>query len=63
MLENSDIILMVLMPTTWPYWLMRGPPELPEFRATLVWIRVMVRPSTSTSRSRAETIPSVMVER
>ena len=63
MLENSDIILMVLMPTTWPYWLMRGPPELPEFRAALVWIRVMVRPSTSTSRSRAETRPSVKVPR
>ena len=34
---------------------------MPEFRAALVWIRVMVRPSTWTSRSTAETMPSVMV--
>ena len=43
--------------------MIRGPPELPEFRAALVWIRFMVRPSTHTSRLMAETMPSVSVPR
>ena len=54
---------MLVMPTTCPKALMRAPPELPEFRAALVWMRVMVRPSTSTSRLMAEMMPSVMVPR
>ena len=31
-------ILAETMPTTWPYWLKRGPPELPELMAVSVWI-------------------------
>ena len=60
---SSVTIFTVVMPTTWPYWLMRAPPELPMLMAALVWISTMDVPSTSTSRSRAETMPSVMVER
>ena len=36
---------------------------MPEFRAALVWSRLMVRPSTVTSRLMAEMMPSVMVPR
>ena len=60
---SSVTIFTVVMPTTWPYWLMSAPPELPMLMAALVWMRTMDTPSTSTSRSKAETIPSVMVER
>ena len=61
--QHAGVSATVVMPTTWPYWLMRAPPELPKLMAALVWMRTMVLPSTSTSRSRAETMPSVMVER
>ena len=60
---SSVTILMVVTPTTWPYWLIRAPPELPKLMAALVWMSTMVVPSTSTSRSRAEMMPSVMVDR
>ena len=62
-LSAKAAILMVLMPMTWPQLLIRGPPELPEFRAALVWIRFMGRPLTLTFRLMAETMPSVMVPR
>ena len=61
--QHAGVSATVVMPTTWPYWLMRAPPELPMLMAALVWISTMDVPSTSTSRSRAETMPSVMVER
>ena len=51
------------MPTTWPWSLISAPPELPEFRAAVVWSRDMVYPSTFTSRLMAEMMPSVMVPR
>ena len=57
------LIFRVLMPMTWPYSLIRGPPELPLFRAALVCSRVMVLPSTSTARLTAEMMPLVMVPR
>ena len=63
MVSYRLIILMVLMPMTWPYWLIRGPPELPEFRAAVVWSSVMVTQSTFTSRLMAETMPLVRVLR
>ena len=54
---------MVLMPMTWPSIFTRGPPELPEFRAALVCIRVMVRSSTLMFRWMPQMMPSVMVPR
>ena len=63
MVSHSDIIFMLVIPTTRPYWSMRAPPELPELMAALVWSRVMVRPSTSMSRSMAEMMPLVSVPR
>ena len=35
---------MLVTPTTWPYILNSGPPELPSFRAVLVCSRVMLCP-------------------
>ena len=50
------------MPTTWPLALIRGPPELPLFRAALVWIRGMeLWPSSCISRFMEETMPLVKV--
>ena len=57
------LIFRVLTPMTCPYSLMRGPPELPLFRAAVVWMRVMMRPSICTSRLMAEMMPSVRVPR
>ena len=55
--------LAVLMPMICPSILTRGPPELPEFRAALVCIRVMVRSPMDTSRLMPQMMPSVMVPR
>ena len=57
------VIFITLMPTTCPYWLMSGPPELPLLSAAFVWMSVMVTPSVFTSRLMAETMPSVIVPR
>ena len=57
----SPVILATVMPTTCPLSLTSAPPELPEFRAAEVWMRVMVLPSTVTSRAREEMMLSVMV--
>ena len=47
---------MVLMPTTWPQALIRGPPELPELMAVSVWSMFITVPSLMvTERSLAET--------
>ena len=61
--QRSMPIFITLMPMTCPYWLMSGPPELPLLSAALVWMSVMVTPSTSTSRLMADTMPSVSVPR
>ena len=63
MVSYRLIILMVLIPTTWPYSLISGPPEFPEFSAAVVWSSVICTPSTSMSRSMAEMMPSVRVFR
>ena len=61
--QRSMPIFITLMPMTCPYRLMSGPPELPLLSAALVWMSVMVTPSTSTSRLMADTMPSVSVPR
>ena len=64
--EMSDRVLLifsVLMPMTWPYSLISGPPELPLFRAAVVWSSVITRPSMVTGRSMAEMMPWVSVPR
>ena len=55
------LIFRVLMPMTWPLSLMRGPPELPLFRAAVVCSTLTLRPSLVMVRLMAERMPSVMV--
>ena len=56
----SPVILAEVMPTTCPWPFTSAPPEFPGFRAAEVWIMPMPSLFTSLSRSRAETMPSVM---
>ena len=64
MVSSSSIIFILVIPTTCPAALIKAPPELPEFRAAVVWIRLISVPSSiRTGRSMAETMPSVMVPR
>ena len=43
---EDEPIFIVLIPTTCPYTLMSGPPELPLLSAAFVWMSVIVTPST-----------------
>ena len=49
-----------LMPTTSPFMLKRGPPELPGLTATSVWMKGTYS-SEGKARLLAETIPAVTV--
>ena len=49
--------LAVVIPTTWPYSLISGPPELPGLMDTSVWIRVITRSSMVMFRLMAEIQP------
>ena len=54
--------LALMMPMTSPYWLNRGPPELPELTVQSVWSSFMAVPSLmEMARSLALTTPVVRV--